>query len=307
MPSGLCVLGMVLLILFPGFLYAAETGGQITSVSVIGLTRTKPTAAEKPLKRFVGMDAATLDIDSVKAAVMSTGVLEPLAVDVAVLGPKENRTIELTVTVREKWSVFPLPIVMGGSDGWTFGGFFVDTNAFGLTDKFFFGGMYNTESWMVTGGYMHVPLAENAPGWRLMAMFARQERHDTDESNHDLRVFDLDAVSFGAGLSKTLFDKLEAGVNVSFEELILRKRGKALRGPKEGGRYLGFEGGLSMNQTEWDGYLLSQSGVSLDYTYTLGLGGDSYHSVSFKGNWDAPLLPGFHFKLRGAGIWSPGV
>jgi outer membrane protein assembly factor BamA len=301
------MLPCVLLLLFPAFLFAAETGGRITSVSIIGLKRTKPGAAEKPLKRFIGVDADTLDIDSVKAAVMATGVLEPLSVDIAVLGPKEDSNLELTVTVREKWSVFPLPIVMGGSGGWSFGGFFVDTNALGLTDKFFLGGMYSRESWMVTGGYMHVPLAENAPGWRLMSMFAREERHDTDESNHDLRVFDLDAIRFSAGVSKTYFDTLEAGVDVSFEEMILHDRDEAFRGPTEGGRYLGFGAGLSMNQNDWDGYLLSQSGASLDYTYTLGLGCDSYHSVSFRGNWDAPLLPGFHFKLRGGGIWSPGA
>jgi hypothetical protein len=299
-----CIL-LILLFLILSFLPAGEesSGARISAVRVMGLKRTKPQAAEKPLRKFIGTEAAALDPREVRAAVMDTGILEPLEAEVL----EENGRWILQVVVREKWSVFPLPMVMGGSGGWSFGGFFADTNAFGLNDKFFLGGMYGRQAWLVTGGYMHAPMGEMAPGWRLTGSFSRQERRDTDQKDRDLRSFDLDSVSGGGGLSYEFLDFLTASLNLSYENQMLRNREKAVNGPAESAWFLGIGTGLAARRSSWDGYLLSEESASADYAWNAGFGAPSFHSLRLRGTWEKSLIPGFRLKFRAGGIWAPGV
>ncbi|AEF82733.1 hypothetical protein [Leadbettera azotonutricia] len=303
---GVNVLFFIVVLFLPGFIFADDNGEahrnlRISAVSITGLKRTKPHVAQKALKKFIGMEAENLNIDDVKAAVIDTGILDPLEVEVI----EENNEAILHVTVREKWSIFPIPMIMAGSNGFSFGGFFGDMNAFGLRDIFFVGGMYSKQEWMVTGGYMHNPRTDYLPGWRLMGMFARQERHDTDQNKNNLRVFDLDSFGGSGGLSYAFFGFLNLSVGLGFEEQILKNKEEAQNGPIEGGRYLKTETNLSIRKSNWDGYLLSQQSISLGYEWTAGLDYDSFHSLSFRGIWEKSLLPGFRLNFKAGGIWSP--
>jgi hypothetical protein len=290
------------LVFFPGLPWLdAQELRLISSVSVTGLKRTKHRVAERPLQKFIGADAGRLDLNEVRAAVLDTGVLEPLAAAVI----EEDGAFILRVTVREKWSLFPIPIITIGSGGTSFGAFFTDTNAFGLLDKMFAGGMYGSREWMAGGGYMHNSQRENFPGWRGSVFFSRRERHDTDQKEEDTRFFNVDSIMGSAALSFSFWEIWGLTLGLSYNEKILRDREDSFRPPPSDLRTLGFETGLLARKSRWDGYLLSEESASAGYTWHLGIGAPSFHSIRFSLVWEKSVIPGLRFNFRSGGIYAP--
>ncbi|MDR2618457.1 MAG: hypothetical protein LBC62_06265 [Treponema sp.] len=290
--------------LWPGLLAAQEAGPpRITEVSVTGLKRTKQWVAEKPLQKFIGIETAALDPQEVRAAVLAEGILEPLEVDIV----EEEGGWVLRVTVREKWSIFPLPIIKGDSGGWSFGGFFMDNNAFGMNDKFFAGGTYGSKAWLVAGGYMHTPMVTNMPGWGLSFSFSRQERRDTDPNALDLRVFNLDSIRGGGSLNFKLNDYLALSSGVSYSNKMLKDSEQAVNAPEESAQFLELSAGASFRRSSWDGFFLSEERVQTGYSWTAGFGAPSWHRISLMAGWEKSIVPGFRFVLKGGGAWAPEI
>ena len=200
---------------------------RISSIEIAGLKRTRLSTAERPLRKFIGREVSQLDLDEVRAAILATEILEPLSVEIDGL--------VLSVVVREKWAIFPIPVVMGGSGGTRGGLAFYDANAFGLNDKLFVAGFYHSDGWAASGGYIHASRGGRAPGWNTFASFSREERHDRDQNDEVLRRFDLDTISAFAGLNFPLLENsnlLTASVLFSYSE----KNLKNLNTPSTGQR-----------------------------------------------------------------------
>jgi hypothetical protein len=282
-------------------------GGIITSISISGLKRTRLSTAERPLKKFIGIEADKLDTNEVLAAIINTGILEPVSVEIQETEPGKR---VLTVTVQEKWSIFPVPVFIASTEGISAGGAIYDANAFGLNDKLFLAGLYFTGSWLVAGGYMHAPPGGRIPGWSAMGSFSRENREDRDQRYNVLRSFELDTIAFRAGLNSHLLensDLLSFSAYVSYEGKILRNQEKAQNGPDEGLHMFSTGVGLSLGKNSWDGYFLSQEEVSLRYGFNVSHTGDYFHALQFRAAWDKSLIPGFRVKVRTGIVFEPGV
>ena len=288
---------------------AAQSGSDdgenlITSLSITGLGRTRLSTAEQPLRKFIGLPVDQVDTDDVMAAVIATGILEPLSVEI-------DGGV-LSVTVREKWSIFPIPFFMVNSDGMMGGLAFLDSNAFGLGDTFFLAGFYHPDGWGASGGYMHAAQGRFVPGWNGVGFFAREERFDRNQSNKTLRRFELNNISFSAGLSLPLLEDtnlLSASAQISFDDKTIDKKMRenpnVMNAPEEGLRLFGIGGEMSTRRSSWDGFFLSQESASLRYSYKTSLSGFSYHSLRFRGAWEKSLVPGFRLNMRTGILYEP--
>ncbi|MDR1362891.1 MAG: hypothetical protein LBJ35_02415 [Spirochaetaceae bacterium] len=295
------------LFLHPAYAYPRENesgkSGVITELAVEGLKRTKLSIAESALNQFMGRNADALDLDAVYAAVLDTGVLEPVSIAVEDASDGEGKI--LSVNVREKWSIFPVPVFFINSGQISGGVFFADTNAFGLNDKFFFGGMYSAEGWMLTSGYVHSG-GENIPGWMLTGSFAQSERRDSGPTDEDLRRFNVDSISASAGLSYPL-SRVNTSLKFSYQQMTLRETESPLEAPESGARVFGVGAGVSFRKSHWDGYLLSEKVVSTGYTFMAGIESDSFHEIRFHGVYQESLLPGFKVNLNSGLLYQPFV
>ena len=279
-----------------------DEASRITSISITGLGRTRLSTAERPLRRFIGLEADQVDTNEVMAAVMATGILEPVSVEI------EGGVLALEV--QERWSIFPIPMVMGGSGGMAGGLAFFDANAFGLNDQFFMAGFYHSDGWIATLGYIRSSRGGRSPGWNAMAAFARGERHDRDQTSEVLRRFELDTISLNAGLRFPLLedsDLLSTSVLFSFSDNRLRNRSNALYGPDNSLRMFGFGGDFSVRRNNWDGYFLSQEAASIRYFFNTDFRGAYFQSVRFQGTWERSLIPGFRLNLRSGVLFQPEV
>ena len=304
-PKPCCCL--ILILFFSAFTLQAQQEDRIIGVSISGLKRTRLATAERYLEKFIGLEADTLDINEVWAAVLGTGILEPLSVQIDVLPSGEKI---LAVSVHEKWSIFPVPVLILSSEGVSAGGAVYDANAFGMNDKLFLAGFYYSEGWLAAAGYIHESPVLGVPGWNIMANFSRAERHDRDQRREDLRRFDLDGISFRAGLNFRLLDNsgpLSAQVHASYAQKILRNREEAVNGPEEGSRILGTGGGFSFEKSSWDGFLLSREEASLQYAFHVPLEGSFFQSYRFRGVLEKSLVPGFRLVAKTGLLFQPGV
>jgi outer membrane protein assembly factor BamA len=277
--------------------------GVITSIEITGLKRTKPHIARYPLETFLGRDAASLDLNEVEAAVRDTGILEPSLVELAA---GEDGTI-LRVTVEEKWSIFPFPMASFGSGGTSFGLFLIDSNAFGLRDQAAIGGMYGSAGWMTAAMYNNTPDREGRLGWNTAFMYSRQEREDTNRNEKVLRRYTADTLNLSLGVYYPFTGHFTASAGISFTNVSPENDSSALSISDERARLLGFSPGISLRYSDWDGYLLSQQSLSLEYTYNLGISGSSFHTVKFRGVYEKSLIPGFRLNLNTGAVWKPGA
>ncbi|MDR0663316.1 MAG: hypothetical protein LBF80_04460 [Spirochaetaceae bacterium] len=285
-----------------GYPEEADSAEFITALAVHGLKRTKLNTAEAPLKQFIGQRADALDLDAVHAAVLDTGILEPLAIEI-LDGPEGGPEGKiLSVSVREKWSIFPLPLLFVTSGEVNGGLFFIDANALGLNDKFFAGGMYGTDGRMLISGYMHSE-RRGLPGWSASASYAQSERKNSDRYGGDIRRFGLDSIGAQAGLSYSFTRALNAGLRVSYRQMTVKESDSPLAAPESGIQAAGFSAAATLRKSSWDGFLLSEETLSGSYTFTAG--SVTFHEASLRALYQKSLIPGFRINTGAGFLYQP--
>ena len=281
-------------------LHPQEHYDVITSIEVIGLSRTRPHVAIQPLERFLGLERTAFDQNDVFAVIIDMGILDPVSAE---LIENEDGLI-LLVTVEEKWSIFPLPLVIASSGEFNAGIFLLDTNAFGMRDMVVLGGMYGSFGWSAMAMYNQTPRSEVLPGWNVFFIYGRQEREAANRNEEIYSRYAVDQLRFSLGFNYLFFDLVTGSLSFSYSDLRLRETDEVLAPPEDGASLLGISPGISMRQSSWDGFFLSQQVISLEYSYNYAISGNSFHQVEFRGIYEQPLFPGFRLNIRSGGVWK---
>jgi hypothetical protein len=277
----------------------SEGSGIITSVEVRGLKRTRTKVTDYALEKFIGRDAGSLDINEVKAAVLDTGVLNPVSVEFL---PEDGR---LLVYVEEKWSFFPFPLIMINSGETNFGLFLADTNAFGLRDQAAVGGMYGSDEWMGMVLYRNTPERDNFPGWNTAFMYSRQQKEDQNKKEQTLRSYEASFLQASFGFEYPLTRKLNLSLTFSFIDIQILD--SVFNAPEEGSRNIGISPGIAFRSSSWDGYLLSERSLSLSYGYMPAFVGSLFHKLDMRFVFAVPIVPGFLVSIKGDANASIGA
>jgi hypothetical protein len=293
-------------LLFPPPLHPQPPAGPVTAVHIEGLKRTKTVTAERPLRRFIGRNAAALDFNEVRAAVLDTGILEPLSVEIV---EAEAGNI-LSVAVREKWAIFPVPVFFAGSAGVMAGAAFYDANAFGLNDKMAVMGAWQTNGWTAVTMYIHSPAEDRSAGWRAAVRFVQEERKDVNQKDETIRRFTAASVTASGALLYRFTGLLGGAFGLVYTDHALETGGSPFAAPAGGSRTVGLEPELSLRKSSWDGYLLSERSAVFGYRYDAGIdaagaGSASFHSLSFRGIFEQSVMPGFRVNARSGLLWAP--
>jgi hypothetical protein len=279
-----------------------EDGNRITAVSVIGLKRTKPHIIEKPLQKFVGKDSGTIDTTEVCAVVQTSGILEPLSVEI--LEQAGNGKI-LAVTVREKWTFFPIPLVSVNSSGWSAGGVLADANAFGIKDMMMVMGVFGSGDKTASVMYFHSPKGVGEFGWSVMGFFSLQENELTDQTGErTLRRYNSMSIRPSIGLSYLFSELVNGGIGLSYQNALLRDTENPLNAPKDGMQGIGLSPSIGIRHNTWDGYFLNEKQASLKYEYTFVIGGDDIHSVSLNAAFNHSFIPGFRLTAKSGMVFA---
>jgi outer membrane protein assembly factor BamA len=275
----------------------------ITSISISGLKRTKLYIIENPLQKFIGLDAGSVDINEVIAIVKSSSVVEPLTVEFE--NSQDGNGKVLTITVKEKWSILPVPFFNIGSSGWGFGGAFIDSNAFGVKDNIMAVGSYSPGSWMATVMFIDSPNAVGDFGWNIMGMFLHQDKENIDQKDEQtLRRYNSIIINPSFGLSYKLTELITHSISVGYKNVMLRDTESPINAPEYGIQAVSIAPGVGITHNTWDGYFLNEKSASIKYTYNFVIGGDDVHSVELihsvmlNGTLNHSIIPGFRVTAK---------
>jgi outer membrane protein assembly factor BamA len=261
----------------------------ITSISVSGLKKTRPYIVENPLKTFIGKDAESINENEVYAVIQSTGVVELLSYEV--IGST------LTVTVRDKWSIFPIPIVTFNSSGWGAGAVFLDTNAFGVNDTMMIVGMYTPGDIMASLMYIGTPDGTGEFGWTFTGMFSMRGNESFDQKGKKgelLQRYNSMVINPEVGLSYSISPLIAASLGLSYKYVGLRDSDNPVNKPENGVHGIGLSPHITMRLPAiWDGYFLDEKKLSMQYGYTIVVDSTDIHSGSFSGAFNYSFIPGF--------------
>jgi len=280
------------------FAAAPVPAGEIVEVSVEGLGRTRPHIAETPLLRFVGMSADEIDFDEVMAAIRNLGVLEPLAVEIVDRDEGDGRT--LVVTVRERWSVLGAPFFAISDGGWFAGAGVADINAFGRRHMMVLAGAYGLREWFLMSTFIATPNTVGDFGGHFIGNFSLATVEHTDQTGETpLRRFDTMRIGLGLGVSYRIAEGITPSLRLSYTHVELRDGRYPLDAPTEGTRALGVAPGIELRRSGWDGFLISEDIVSLEYHHRFVLGGDDVRGLSLRAAYNMAIAPGFRAVARG--------
>jgi hypothetical protein len=279
----------------------SQSESVIMAVRVTGLKRTKPRVAEEPLRRFIGQEASAFDEDQVKAAVLDQGILEPISVTI----DDKGLGTTLVVEVREKWTIFPIPIFSAGSGGMSAGLALFDANAFGLNHKIAVTGMWQREGWMAMAMYILPPGGPRHSGGIATGFLSEGERRYSGAKDETLRRFSTRSIAAGFSPQYQISTNLRAAFRVYYTNTLLLDDETRINAPDSGAQFIQLGPELSIRRTGWDGYLLSEESASAAYHVMKDLSSPVWHSLSFQGVYEKPIVPGFRVSVRGGGLFRP--
>jgi hypothetical protein len=274
---------------------------QITAISISGLKKTKPHIIERPLDKFIGRNAADVDINEVIAIVKDSGIVEPLSVEIkdTIGDNQEGNGKTLVVTVQEKWSIFPIPLFSITSHGWNVGGAFMDANAFGLKDNVMVMGSYGTDGWMANVMFIDPPDGVGDYGWNIMGMFFYQDKENMDQTGEQiLRRYNSISINPSIGLSYKLTESVTPSISVAYRNVALRDTESPVNAPENGVHAISLSQALGYSHDTWDGYFLNEISAALKYTATIVIGDKDAHSIAFNGTWNQTIVPSLRLTAK---------
>jgi hypothetical protein len=275
----------------------------ITAVSIVGLKRTKPHGIDISLQKFIGCDAGDIEINDIYAIIKDTNTLEPLSVEITDNETGYGKT--LAVTVREKWSIFPVPFFSINSDSWSVGGAFMDANAFGLRDMMLIAGSYGSDRWLATLMYIKTPKAAEEFGFSARGMFLHQDTENTDQTGNDvLRRYSKIAISPEFSLSYTLTQAITSSFGVSYFYTNLIDTENQLNAPEDGIQAVTLSPRINIRTSSWDGYLLSEKSASFGYNYRFIIGDADAQSISLNAVFNHSIIPGLKVTAKTRALMS---
>jgi Surface antigen variable number repeat len=125
------------------------TGQKITQIEILGNEKTKPHIILKDLESAVGRPATEFDIAAARNALLKLGIFREVTIEYAPQGDG----VTMRVTVIEKWTLIPMPVVSTARGINTFGLFLLDTNVLGYGKTLYAGALGSNRGWEILSGY----------------------------------------------------------------------------------------------------------------------------------------------------------
>ena len=166
------------------------------------------------------------------------------------------------------------------------------------------GGMYGSNGWMALALYNHTPDRHGTPGWNVFFMYTSHEIKNTDRDENIYCRYTADKLRFSFGMNYGFLGFITASINFSFSNIAIKDSNEDLNPPENGAMFIGFNSGISLRKSSWDGIFLSNRSISLDYGYNLAISGSSYNEIGINGSYGYSFLPGFRLIIRGGAVWK---
>lgn len=298
--------------------------GVIRNIDFIGLKRTKKTwlLENDSIHKYIGMYISNFEKNELETTLHDIGLFSEIEIKLLRVLSSDpnagyddeyderdyeeeltNEDIEadatLRITVKEKWSLIPLPFIAGNNDG-VLGGFvFMDTNAFGIHDTFMAMGMGSEVRQMAMVMYMRGAKSPTKPGFMVNANFSNHMPDFSDFKDNEIASIYM----LKAGAVGSLVGKIPGGVGYSVG---LGYNFTGFYNSRYDAMHVNsLKLSLSKSWNKWNGWFMESSGLGASLSVGLDWGnldhveGEASAHANFMFNPHYPRMT-FNFSLSGA-------
>ncbi|MDC7238733.1 MAG: hypothetical protein PQJ50_00080 [Spirochaetales bacterium] len=177
-------------------LFGEEVGSRtIEHFEIYGLKRTKTDYILSLLEQYRGFESSGKTADLLQTDIYETGLFSDIKLEF-----EEEGTVAV-ITVSEKRSFIPIPVISYKEGDFAFGAVIRDSNAFGYADNFTFGFIYGLDDIAVAGSYRSKGHHESFPGHFVTSVLRNGRAQIVDEIGNPLIGYDYLSIESTAGLS----------------------------------------------------------------------------------------------------------
>jgi hypothetical protein len=121
----------------------------IAAIRIEGLSRTRPAVVEQWIDCTAGQMLSTCDLSEARERIYRLGIFAE--VDVAMID--RDAGVEVVVTIDEKWTLYPVPVLWYSPGTEMAGVILVEANALGYNKGVAIGGVTSNRGWYTIAGY----------------------------------------------------------------------------------------------------------------------------------------------------------
>ncbi|WP_319415639.1 hypothetical protein [Marispirochaeta aestuarii] len=288
------LLSLLMIFLLPALAFPETKAEQYTTIDrliIHGLKRTRPEVVERLLEPYIGLPADELDMGEVQTVLRESGLFYETEVSLEYDDPA---SVSLVVSVQEKWTLIPIPVILGDKNGIAGGGTLIETNAFGLNHQAFLAGFFSADRYTFFGSYMTPPGKKLPLGLYTLAAFSKGETTVTDGEEDELLSYDERALTLMAGLRHDLSQLISLSAGFGYREASVEDS------PVASARMLPLSAEISIQKSDWNGVFLSRRYTEIEGAWFIPLKGDSYLALQGECAWEQPLTQRLRLMLGAA-------
>ncbi len=198
-PSALPIL-LALLVATP--LGAEPAPTRIASVRVEGLRGTREEVVLQWVKVRPGDPIQRFDEVRLRADLLRLGIFS----DVHVERRAAPKGVDLVIEPRERWSLYPVPMLVYYRDTYLLGGLLVESNALGRNKGWALGGVYSNRGWQLLGAVVDPNVAYTSWFAKLSVFGGAGLLENVDATGRIVQSFALSRIDAQYSVGRTFLD-----------------------------------------------------------------------------------------------------
>lgn len=289
------VLACCLFFVLPAF--AQESAPRISGFSFDGLKRTKEFVIQRDLKRFLGMEISESVLHDIETVLQSENLFTDISLECV---PVSQTETDIRISLKEKISILPVPLVAAGDGNICAGAFFLDSNAMGLKNTFALGALFS-ESILMGMTMFARPASGRIPGIALYAGVFKKDSEMTDASGRLFCSYASRSFQGRLQVSQRLTETVSAAFSSGCSLAAVDRDGKTsvcIESVKAWENSVS----LSAKSSGWNGIFLSEKSASAEGCISVTSCGDSFASVHAGLRFQHPLTGRLRFVQHASGF-----
>ena len=276
----------------------------VTDIHFDGLKRTKEKYLKSVLKQYIGKQIKDIDTHEIETEIQKIGLFDSV---VATIQQELSEQAFINISLIEKWAIVPIPL-LSYVDEWMGGLILEDTNAFGENDNFSIGAEGSKSRVRVTTSFS-TPSVIGKPGLSFSASGAKDKVVLYDMNKN--RVLEYQSINYNLdgklNYKFSLVHSAVFGIGYRFADNQPDDDYVDFKDSRQNMnlRMLSLNGKYNFEISDWNGWFLSKTQITVNGEIALNQGDEVIPSVMLTLRYQHPVIwDRLRFVSHAAGYYS---
>lgn len=260
-----CCLPIIMGLFLTISLHSQEGTIYIKDISLTGLKRTREEVVFQIIKPVsVGAVYTEKTKETIIQRLRETGIFVP---DIKISTDFIGNDAYINITIRDKWTLIPIPIVsVSKGESWNAGILAIENNLFGYYKTLGLGFFYGSQGWTLLSFYSDPYFLHSDFSLKASLAAGLDQISDLNDDESVVREYETDRLGLSFGLEYPLTQKLKLGGTLEYDLSQLRENSSDIFADQNS---IEIKSNLSWNDVYYD--IPYEKGLSAEFTATAGL------------------------------------